>query len=891
MKKAFAILLAIALICSVIPASNADAASLPKLNAQTRLIYAGGSSVQKGTLSKGYYTLKIKNKAKKYSCTWSTDAPEVVTVEKKKGGKARVTAVNPGTATVTANYIDKTTDTRYELTCTVTVIKNVAAINITGYNGAPVKTGTKIQLDATLYDEAGKELKNNKDAKEYVKWLTADPKIAEVSQTGIVTAIDGGKAEITCYTVQAESGTYAKLTNATARKTITVEVEPPDIPGISDAYPKSLKSVEVILGSEKLGTLTKDNFSITAQGGTGLAIKSMTADTEKGRVILETEKEIADGISYTVVIKNTPATVNLMKTFTFTKGLPTAVLIDTPVGNNKVIANRITPLKFRVLNAQGVDITPSNELSDEYLAHKMCIRYTAINPGNWFVNDGSIFIYDDNQAVQIAMTYSRAFEIDGNIVPVSFEGQGTVYSVSEATTVAFDPAKDIVFANPNTEGSKLKFEGKDILIPVNDDSGYSLVARVKTYDGKYIYSNEPSSPIEFEPVSTQVSFVDAVGKVNPNSEGRTGVDEVKVLFNRQVIGVVKITMIEARKATALLFELGGRNISSYTISDVYGIGATRIKIKVVDQYNNLINVRSYENADDVASNITFEKISGPYTIIKVAADGTAYMDFEAYGYGSTAGISYQYKVTYQDKNFGTATGYFNLIVKTPLSSIASVYSLQLDETTDISIGSSVSELPKIDVFMYELKDNLIVNTIKNIYTSDSAVYVNNYYFKLFKAGTRDEIKTKGCVETGKINPVYESSDGKLEKLDAGKYQVEVYRKNSNGDSIVATGVFTITDDSSKISVNLIKDTTTQKLTKESASDISILRAVIGECYEIKRGNDVVPVTDIYFPERGISADQYGVFFPEIIITRAVTVGNKAYTLRDSFEVRQYIKAR
>lgn len=891
MKKVFAILLAIALICSAIPASKADAASLPKLNAQTRLIYVGGSSVQSGTMSKGYYTLKLKNKAKKYSCTWSTDAPDVVSVEKKKGGKAKITALNPGTAVVTANYIDKVTDTRYALSCTVTVVKNCSAIAVTGYNGAPVKTGAKIQLGASLYDNTGKELKNGTDAKEYIKWVTADPKIADVSQTGIVTALDGGKAEITCYTVQAESGTYSKITKATAKKTITIEVEPPDVIGMTDAYPKSLNSVAVVLGSEKLGTLTKNNFSITAEGGTGLAIKNLTEDSDNGRIILETEKELADGTTYTVVIKNTPATVNLMKSFTFTKGIPASVAIDTPVGNNQVIATRLTPLKFRVYNAQGVDITPSNELSDEYLAHKMCIRYNALNAGNWFVNDGSVYIYDVNQVVQIGMTYSRAFEIDGNIVPVSFDGQGVVYSVSEASTVAFDPAKDVVFANVDTEGSKLKFEGKDILVPVNDDSEYHLIARVKTFDGKYIYSNQPSSPIEFEPVTTQVSFVNALGKITPNSEGKVGVDEVKVLYNRQVVGVFKIAIIDARKASALLFESGGRSVSSATVSDVYGVGATRIKIKVVDQYSNVINVKAYENADNVASSITIEKISGPYTIAKAAADGTAYMDFEAYGYGSTDGRSYQYKVTYSDKNYGTVTGYFDLIVKTPLTSITSTYKLQVEGTTDISINSSMKELPKIDIYMYELKDNLIVNTIKNIYTSDSTVYVNNYYYKLFKAGTRDEIKTKGCVDTGKICPIYETSNGQIAKLDAGKYQIEVYKKASNGDSVVATEVFTITDDSSAISVNLVKDTTTQKLSRDAVSDISVLRAVIGECYEIKRGNDAVPISDIYFPEKGISADQYGVFFPEVIVTSTVTIGNKKYTLQDSVEIRQYIKAR
>ncbi|MBR4724352.1 MAG: Ig-like domain-containing protein [Lachnospiraceae bacterium] len=891
MKKILALLFAVVLICSVIPAAGSDAADMPKLNASKRLIYVGGSTVQTGTYSKGYYTLKVKNKPSKYKCSWSTDAPEVVSVEKLKGGKAKVTALKPGTAVVTADFTDKTTNTRYTLTSTITVIRNCAAIEISGYNGAPVKVDSIIQLTGKMYDPAGKELKAGEDTRDTFKWTSSDVSVATVSKDGAVKALNGGKVDITCYTVQAETGKYSNTSKATAKKTITVVVEEPEVAGIAEATPKSMNSVEITLASEKLGTLTKDNFSITADGGSGMAIKSLNAGSDKDKVVLVTEKEFTDQTSYTVVIKNTAATVNLMKSFTFTKGIPFRIEVDTPVGNGKVIANSMTQLKFRLYNEQGVDITPLNEMSEEYLTHKMCVRYEQVNSGNWFVYEGAVFIYDENQAVEIRAVYSRAFEINGTYVPVTIEGKGTVYSVGEATTVVFDPTTDIVIDNANTAGDKLKFEGKDLLIPVNDESGKSLIARVKRYDGKYIYSNDVGSPIEFQPETTSVCFVDTSGRIDFNTEGKTGSDVIKILYNRQVIGTVQVTIIDARKASALLFEAGGKNVSGYTVSDVFGVGATRIKIKVLDQYGNILDIKGYDATGGLASNITIEKISGPYTAAYVSSDGTAYMDFEAYGYGSTDGKDYQYKVTYSEQGKGTVTGYFNLTVKTPLTSIPSTYKLMINGKTDITLGSSANALPKVDLVLYELKDNLIYNTISTVYTSDNVVYENNCFYKLYKEGNTNEIKDAGCVKNSAIYLVYENADGKLTKLEPGKYSVVVYKKISSGIVNIATESFTITDDDSKIEISLKKDTTSETLTKESASDVNVLRTVFAECFTVKKGNEEVPVTNISFPERGISSDKYGIFFPSVIVTDTVTVGGKTYTLEQEIELRQYIKTK
>ncbi|MCR5332392.1 MAG: hypothetical protein K6E62_14595 [Lachnospiraceae bacterium] len=887
MKKALALLLAFVLAFTVIPGKDAKAAELPKLNYSERIIYVGGSKVIKtGNYANDYYTLKVKNKTAKYSCSWSTDNEDVVDVEKLKGGKAKVTALKPGTATVTANFVDKTTNTRYTLNCKITVKKNCEAVGITGYNGSPIKVGTKIQLNGAMYDAAGKEVESGKDVTDVLRWVSVNDNIATVSDKGVVTATGAGTVDITCYAIQSETGTYSKYSKAVAKKSVTFTVEDPDIVGIAGVTMESLNSIKVELGSSALLPVTKDNFSITGAGGIPLDIKSVeaTADEKVFRII--TAGEFSDGASYTLVIKDTKATVKLMNTFTFQYGIPSRIEITTPISGNRVIAGKLTELKFRIYNAQGVDITPTDETSTAYYEMKNCVTFESSDSGYWFVSDDYVFIYEENRTVEIKARFSKSMLIAGAYVPISFDGRANVYSVNEATTVSFDPAVDLVLEDPEKAGSKMTFSGKPVTLPVNDDSGNYLIARVKDYSGKYIYSNDQGSPVIFEPETTQYCYVAANGKIIIADKGT---DIVKILYNGKLIGRAAVTVIDARKASAVMFEVGGKFTESAVVSDAYGIGSSRVNIQVRDQYGELLKVKGYAEFSNFASNLSIEASGGPNAVAYAASDGTAYVNFDAAGYGSTAGQIYKYKVIYDDPLAGKAEGYFNLVVKTPQNTLPSTYSLKIEGNTDISLGASVNELPGLDLRMYEMKGGLVYSRIVPLYTSESVIYESNCFYRLYKEGSATEIKDAGCVQTDKINPVYVNSDGKLVKLEAGAYKVVVYKKNSTGFSTIAAGTFVLTDNDNAIKVQQIKKTTSEKLNKDSASDIGLMRAIFNECFKITKGNNEIPVIDVSFPD-DVTTDNYGVYFNNVIINDTVTVGTKTYTIEHPIKIRTFIKS-
>ena len=169
---------------------NGQPATVPvqsvELNQTTLELKAGNTATLTATVSPESATDK--------TVTWTSDNPEVATVE---GGK--VTAVNEGTAIITAKAGDKTA------TCTVTVTKaDVAVESVTlDKTSLDLKTGDNTTLTATVNPESA----TNKD----VTWTSDKPEIAAV-EGGTVTAKAEGTATITVTTADGGKTATCKVT-------------------------------------------------------------------------------------------------------------------------------------------------------------------------------------------------------------------------------------------------------------------------------------------------------------------------------------------------------------------------------------------------------------------------------------------------------------------------------------------------------------------------------------------------------------------------------------------------------------------------------------------------------------------------------------------------------
>lgn len=139
-----------------------------KLNKSKATIYAGGTSTKTVQLKA---TVKGASKA----VEWTSDNPEVATVD----SKGKVTSVSAGKAIITAKANDKTAS------CEVTVKDSSISLNMNTMQLSTKGNGSSIKLTPTIVG-----------SKKSVKWTTSNKKVAVVSG-GKVTGKGTGTATIT----------------------------------------------------------------------------------------------------------------------------------------------------------------------------------------------------------------------------------------------------------------------------------------------------------------------------------------------------------------------------------------------------------------------------------------------------------------------------------------------------------------------------------------------------------------------------------------------------------------------------------------------------------------------------------------------------------------------
>ena len=220
------------------------------------------------------------------SVTWESSAPGVATVDTS----GKVTAVAPGTATITVT----TTDGGFTDTCQVTV--TAATVPVSGVtlsqNQASLyynRTPNTLTLTATVAPANA--------TNQNVTWASSDPSVATVDAAGKVTAVAPGTATITATTVD---GGFTAICTVTVR---------PDIP---PANPNYRITVEATQG----GAVTADptaakagtTVTLTPVPDRGYQVGAVAVTDRFGDAVAVTEQ--ADG-TYTFTMPNGQVTVTV----------------------------------------------------------------------------------------------------------------------------------------------------------------------------------------------------------------------------------------------------------------------------------------------------------------------------------------------------------------------------------------------------------------------------------------------------------------------------------------------------------------------------------------------------------------------------------------------------
>ena len=197
---------------------------------------------------------------------WASSNPEVVQVYSSGDRRGQVVPQNPGIATITVSSQENPAVT-YDCIVTVTATRPVESISLNHDAKTFTKAGETLQLTATIYPDSA----TNKT----VTWKSSDKTVATVDESGLVTAVGNGTANITATT---EDGNF--------KATCQVTVEIPELTLSLDKSELTLTQTEeqqkltatVSDTEEKVTWLSSDPFVATVtRDGTVTAIANGTA--------------------------------------------------------------------------------------------------------------------------------------------------------------------------------------------------------------------------------------------------------------------------------------------------------------------------------------------------------------------------------------------------------------------------------------------------------------------------------------------------------------------------------------------------------------------------------------------------------------------------------------
>ena len=221
------------------------------------------------------------------SVTWESSAPGVATVDTS----GKVTAVAPGTATITVT----TTDGGFTDTCQVTV--TAATVPVTGVTLSQTqaslyynRTPNTLTLTATVAPDNA--------TNQAVTWTSSDSTVAAVDQNGVVTALARGTAVITA--------TAADGRGASASCTVTV----------SSYLPPANPNYRITVEATQGGTVTADptaakagaTVTLTPVPDRGYQVGAVAVTDRFGEAVAVTEQA---GGTYTFTMPNGQVTVTV----------------------------------------------------------------------------------------------------------------------------------------------------------------------------------------------------------------------------------------------------------------------------------------------------------------------------------------------------------------------------------------------------------------------------------------------------------------------------------------------------------------------------------------------------------------------------------------------------
>ena len=557
--KKLSFVLVVAMVLSVFaPAASVFAAKKPALNSTKKYLHLG--RVDNG---QNEFNFNIKNKQKGSKYQWESSNEAIAVVNEKNGV---TTAKGVGKATISVTITDKDgKDTT--LKAQVIVRDNIETVKISN----PVEkvgVGEAYDYNRSFITEAG----STKKTSAITRW-EVEPNTATIDDKGVFVATEPGEYTVTARSFQSkarynswleDSVKYADYVLADDTTTVVVAGS------MVEAKQVNVKKVEVLFDSAMEDV--KDKFSVYQLVGESKVkqiIEKVEMSDDKKVATISFYANFTAGATYVVEFTDLDS-VSFVAATSKVEDVA-AIQITT----STAVYNEPKKIEFKLLNANGVDITTS-DLSSRVTMESGNENGTYFNTSNKeltvFLKDASATITASFHTYKYDNTGQEIGALTTKAVIIGVDKDATNISGINAWTIVDNDAE------PNFGDVKQQIsisdKSKRIFVEYNTKTG-STEGKVDSYKAE-TYRN-----FSFTSSDKNYLIIDDLGNLYPVKEGY-----VTVIVNygtgdneKTPIGAIPITISSKRDAGVLTL-----STQSVTLSNNSAVNATaEVEIKLKDQ--------------------------------------------------------------------------------------------------------------------------------------------------------------------------------------------------------------------------------------------------------------------------------------------------------------------
>ena len=540
--KKIAFVLALAMVVTMMPAKAAAAAESdgPQMY-KTLKLYVGGDVT-------GNYP------EQRYAKVWEKDGYEVEFESSDESvatvnSKGYVTAVNVGSATVTATFTSEDGSEEVVRTCAITVKRNAERVGLNGESAKKVAGGIAVgeEYQLTGIRKVGDNTEWNKSMKQYstdsVRFSSSDPNILDVRKTtGKITGVSTGTVTLRVWGVQSEgfdeeTGEYP----LTVFKEYEVEVYEA---GIVSAKQVNWNTVAITCGSAAVAAnlvANKEKLSVSYK----LGENNITTYINYNTVAVDSSDDKVVNVSlYDDMVKDYVYTFKYNDSTVDVTGADLTAVASIRIDTATVVSGESKDIVVKYYDEAGIEL-PAGTGS-------LSFSVSGGDTDYFFLSENSIYFVEEGKTALIKATYIRGYKEDGS--PDEISDTRTIASVAASTENNQIVGWAIDGNDANVNDLSYNMDVKNIAVGDTDRYLYGRYV-VTLSDGKEEshYTRGSSAVFEYTSTNDSVVMVNSLnGELSPVAAGTATIIVRRVYddTNKPVVGVCTIRVAGSRTLTS-----------------------------------------------------------------------------------------------------------------------------------------------------------------------------------------------------------------------------------------------------------------------------------------------------------------------------------------------------